>query len=217
MRLEDFLLKAIRHGVIISSITDKGWAWGAQKRYAELTSLIDFECNFDEAGICKVYQPRKTGPKGGKRSKALLHDLSKCCCRGCWRRVGYLKALPNHTSELSDIAELFNEETGFWRSGKGCVLPREYRSNTCLFHMCRRKPSKSRPGDPLELLRDMMRTPCEPDYLHKYSKYPKTFRSYSRYRGKSVSRKWISPGKMKEMILKDNDRRKKKEASNGNN
>lgn len=214
MKLGDFLESAMDRGVIISNITDMGWAWAHHKDYAELTSLIDFECGFDENGICKIRQ--RPGRKGKKPSKADLRHLSKNCCSGCSYEVGYLRSLPNNIIELQQIAELFNKRDGFWRPGKGCTLPRKYRSNTCLFHMCRRHLSKSREGDPLELLRDMMYTPCEPDYYHSYSPLPKTFKGWSNLRGKSSRRRWISVVKMRKRILEDNKKRKRK-ASNGDN
>jgi hypothetical protein len=164
MRLGDFLKEVLGYrGVVISNITDLGWSWGARQKYAELTSLVDFGCDFDEDGVCKIYQDQNLGLKGGKARKEKIEKVSRCCCGGCRASCGYLGSLPNDANVLRRIAGLFDEKTGFWRLGKGCVLPREYRSNTCLFYMCRRDPSKSKVGYPFELLRDMMRTPCVPD------------------------------------------------------
>ena len=66
-----------------------------------------------------------------------------CCCQRCRGTVGWHRNLPNDYYRLKRIASCFDEETGFWRVNKGCVLPRKYRSSTCLRHSCTEiKPTK---------------------------------------------------------------------------
>ena len=104
----------------------------AMKNYMamlESTKNIDFECEF---GLNDKYC------FGNARRIA-------CCCSGCKYNKGYLRQMVYHQGIIivfgTDKAvklynKHFNNETGFWREGKGCVLPRKYRSPTCVFHSC---------------------------------------------------------------------------------
>lgn len=88
----------------------------------EATSAINYDCQFKD-GKCKSnvssYNPR-------------------CCCQGCAGALGYLRGGLNKIPLGSDkeILPLFSEKTGFWRKGKGCILPRKYRSVVCLSFNC---------------------------------------------------------------------------------
>jgi hypothetical protein len=61
-----------------------------------------------------------------------------CCCSGCRSCFGFLYQLPESYNVIQFYAEHFNGETGFWRKGTGCILPRSHRSSTCLTHNCDR-------------------------------------------------------------------------------
>ena len=52
------------------------------------------------------------------------------CCRTCAHELG------NGALNLTNI-ELFDSEYGFWRKGKGCILPVEDRPLTCLSFSCK--------------------------------------------------------------------------------
>lgn len=206
MRLGDFLDELLLHrALIINNITNMGWCWSERKRYAELTSMIDFKCNFDEDGICEQYQYKKHYKSGRRKAKETIERVSKCCCRSCGDYIGYLDSLPNSRYDLELIASRFNKKTGFWRLGEGCVLPREYRSNTCLFYMCNHSQFKK--NSTLFLLRSIMTTP----WVSKPSTYtriiisspPKMITKY--HSGKR--RSWISYDKMERMIIKEYGKR----------
>lgn len=86
---------------------------------AVLTGLFEFACDF------------KNGKCAGKR------DTVKCCCSNCASSIGHFgDQWPNNTEALEQLAGYFNPETGFWRVGKGCILPRHRRSLTCAFYVC---------------------------------------------------------------------------------
>ena len=80
-----------------------------------LTRYIDYKCEFTPSGNCKKREDKT------------------CCCGGCYHRCGYLENI--FYKDLEKIAALFKEKTGFW-SEKGCTLPREMRSTTCLGMHC---------------------------------------------------------------------------------
>lgn len=95
------------------------------------TENINYKCNFDSDGICK-------------------DNISiMCCCAECFQSCGYLFNGPNiiFKSNLKKYIRYFSSKIinnksynkkaiGFWREGKGCILPREMRSHTCLSYHC---------------------------------------------------------------------------------
>ena len=98
----------------------KGW----MKRYkmAEESRTIDFGCEIKN-GVCKT---RPEAPP------------SRLCCGNCAQCVGhfdsYHDALP--LTALIPLLDSFDAEDGWWREGKGCIMPVKWRSNTCLFYAC---------------------------------------------------------------------------------
>jgi hypothetical protein len=105
----------------------RGWRCSTFTQLAELTSYLNFECNFNEKGLCKARQ----GEGWGIRKKA---DM--CCCRACRFNVGYLYEMTASKLMIEEYARLFNEKTGFWRAKTGCILPRKMRSGTCVTYNC---------------------------------------------------------------------------------
>lgn len=87
-----------------------------------LTDSIDFKCNFNENGQCR--ENRVDWASG--------HPA--CCCKDCARSTGYLDIM--FENEIDEYAKSFNAKTGFWRKGKGCILPRKKRSPTCVTFTC---------------------------------------------------------------------------------
>lgn len=94
---------------------------------AEMTSMVDYRCGF-KGGTCKIHHSRATR----NPNRAAL-----CCCVGCYHSMGYMMctSLPKG-SDVVLMASLFDEETGYWRKGVGCALPRRLRSPICLRHNC---------------------------------------------------------------------------------
>ena len=101
-------------------------------RLAKLTEKINFDCKFNEKGGCKNHSKYIT-----------------CCCSGCSGSVGHFtyRNFDSHTPKekieniLLFYAKNFDEQDGFWREGKGCILPREKRSQICLTYNCGYIPS----------------------------------------------------------------------------
>jgi len=106
--------------------TISGWRYHSYIKLAALTSYIKFECNFNEKGLCKARN------HSGNTSK----KASMCCCGGCRGSVGFIFQMPADFQIIEEYANFFNEETGFWRAGTGCALPRSHRSPTCLTYNC---------------------------------------------------------------------------------
>jgi len=113
--------------------------WETWSERAEKTASIDFGCDFDASGIC-----------ANRRAYAPSPDLQMCCCSGCASAHGYLTAIPPNTAPY--YARLFHKVTGFWREGKGCFLPRKFRSRTCLGFHCFSKVNICRYLDTGELV-----------------------------------------------------------------
>lgn len=95
------------------------------QQLAKLTAKIDFKCRF-EKGKCRE------------------HRTVRCCCSNCAFYFGYLGTMfMNYYSDIEDIEEQilyyvkkYTLRNGFWRRNKGCILPREMRSATCLTYNC---------------------------------------------------------------------------------
>jgi hypothetical protein len=95
--------------------------WDVRERRAAATSVVDYGCNIKN-GQCRRYN----GPKSA--------EAEKLCCHSCYINLGYLQCIPKqHTKS---IIALFLPNVGFWRKGVGCILPRKWRSNTCLRFNC---------------------------------------------------------------------------------
>ena len=90
------------------------------KALKTLTSLIDFGCNFDDTGLCRLYRNTEYNPR--------------CCCNNCHGATGHFTNI--QLTDTPKIARHFKEKVGFWRKGRGCILPRELRSDTCITYIC---------------------------------------------------------------------------------
>jgi hypothetical protein len=118
--------------------------------HAALAGTMDFGCDFDSDGWCLgerasikkgMYPPICDVPKG----KEYLHRM--CCCKHCYESLGYLGSNRFLFSEdIPTYEKLFKRKIGFWRRGKGCVLPRKLRSKICQSFVCA-KASKKRQND----------------------------------------------------------------------
>lgn len=102
-------------------ISGKKVSWSYYKARAKRTGQLDFDCQFKD-GHCK-------------RSRNDASPEAKMgCCQGCPSTIGYLKEIERGSAW--SYAQLFDPLTGFWREGKGCILPREMRSPICLSYNC---------------------------------------------------------------------------------
>ncbi len=78
---------------------------------------VDFNCQIDDNGSCK--------DKQGSNS---------CCCHNCYQNAGFFRRVVD--LDITKYAKVFSVKTGFWREGKGCILPHKFRSTTCLTTHC---------------------------------------------------------------------------------
>ena len=111
-----------RRTLKISELAPFDLTWNQWAKFTKITSNLNFGCNFKTKGknICS---------KGGEREV--------CCCGDCGYDIGYLDLVPNNEETIKEIASLFNgKSNGFWRKGKGCILPTKYRSKTCITYRC---------------------------------------------------------------------------------
>lgn len=139
MEFGEFLAYAVRRNVCIMSdhLLESYSIGGITKvpasfmyALADLTEGLDYGCGFDSEGICQ----RNRNPQFIQGMDASSRRRKQCCCGGCATSVGYLRQIT--FGSVSEYARNFTEETGFWREGLGCVLPRRLRSATCLRHYC---------------------------------------------------------------------------------
>lgn len=114
----------------------------------KLTERIEFGCDFVEDGLCK----------GAIKQ---WKNETTCCCGLCYIKCGYLHFIIE--SDIKEYSKLFNEETGFWKKGVGCTLPRIARSRTCLLYSC---------NDPKNILFDSIKVfrAFEEFLIEKYRK-----------------------------------------------
>lgn len=102
------------------------YPWSVHEEVAAKTAKVDFGCDFKDDN-CK-YQ-RVNGSWSSKPDR-----VEMCCCANCETKIGYLDAIPVGTARK--YLRYWSKKTGFWRKGKGCILPRKMRSPTCLLHIC---------------------------------------------------------------------------------
>jgi len=134
--------------VMLRQGTDRnGMNWSTYERLAALTKYIDYGCKFTVLG-CKQYRYKskeekdETTARWKKDHDGRPHPNLMCCCGGCRYSVGYINVF--NVDSIAKIARYYNDKSGFWREGKGCVLPRKYRSHTCLNHSCSGKSLTAR-------------------------------------------------------------------------
>ena len=108
---------------------------------AILSSLFNFPCDFKD-GKC------------ANKSRSI-----RCCCTNCAHCLGHFEGYwPCDTHLLADYARRFTSKNGFWRPGKGCILPRHMRSLTCAFYICSniKKEFEKRNNDDILNLRQVI-------------------------------------------------------------
>jgi len=83
---------------------------------------MEFSC-FKPGGKC--YE----APKG-----------SVCCCGSCCAHLGHFASDDIiFGKDITTYNKLFFPKTGFWHKHKGCLLPRELRSITCITYNCEKE------------------------------------------------------------------------------
>lgn len=103
--------------------------WPTVKDLKTATQYLPFGCQFKSDGTCKT--ARKHVHKGWNEWR----KNEMCCCKHCYKNSGYLDLI--HENDISTYNKSFINGVGFWRKNKGCLLPRELRSSTCLLYNCR--------------------------------------------------------------------------------
>jgi hypothetical protein len=93
---------------------------------ANLLEHLDFGCDFDDKGVCARNRAHPDiYPTGQYEDRG--------CCSFCPTTKGYLE----EEADFGEVKHLFDKNTGFWRKGVGCILPRENRSKPCSFYYCK--------------------------------------------------------------------------------
>lgn len=117
----------------------RGWfltvaiSWKEYTRRALLTATVDFGCAHNGTTCAMT---RKNPSYESKRKPGTA------CCYNCQNSYGNLRVIRPGTSGY--YARLFDWELGFWRPGRGCILPRPMRSDGCLGWQCYEQFSKVR-------------------------------------------------------------------------
>lgn len=128
MNVEEFRKKAAkRYQLKFSDTSYGGLPWEDWYKLASSTNKIEYGCCFQIDGTC--IQSRNQEKRGSSPDPM-------CCCRWCVGNVGYFDRIQNDPEVIAMIADHFKAKVGFWRKGKGCILPRKYRSTTCLGYRC---------------------------------------------------------------------------------
>lgn len=98
----------------------RGYDPETYRELAKRTENVDYDCDFKN-GIC--------------RGKVLGRNG---CCMHCASTFGYWEKEDRGLDEetVKAMAEFYDSDKGFLRDGCGCILPREYRSPTCLYIFC---------------------------------------------------------------------------------
>lgn len=100
------------------------------ERFKALLALVDYGCDFRN-GKCIDSRRKKIHRRWADPEKPGM-----CCCRGCASNSAYMDYHPRLPEAITFLTETYDSETGFWRKGKGCIIPHKWRSQTCLGHYC---------------------------------------------------------------------------------
>ncbi len=148
MKTSKFRVRLKDCGVRFRDFTLNDLSWEDWRVLADLTKYFDFDCQFSETGCRtqKITLPTKQafmdyyyGRKPAwdaevRRWKSKIQRNVMCCCRSCCNTMGWIMYMDKDIVPM--MARYYNDKTGFWRPHKGCVLPRIYRSKTCIGFSC---------------------------------------------------------------------------------
>lgn len=116
---------------------DFGDTWKERERRATTTASFNYGCDWQE-GKCK------------EQREVPDRSTSRACCSTCASHVGFIRYLPWYA--IRYVRSLFNQKTGFWREGRGCIVPRKWRSWGCLTYTCRHIDSGNPYGHAIKTL-----------------------------------------------------------------
>lgn len=131
-------------------------SWDLYKQLAKATEMVNFKCEFDERGICINRRPYADQLYYKKHPR----QLQMCCCSGCYYELGYQRTLQKDERIINRLARHFDdgrEKKGYWRPKRGCILPRELRTTTCLSHYCRAASSEGKLSEAENILLTVIR------------------------------------------------------------
>ena len=120
MKKELFTTHVTNKGIKILSKNDSNFNIHVLKNFRDLKEFIqylDFDCQINPKGGCRV-----------------TPNSLQCCCHNCYHNGGFFNIMMD--TDITKYSKHFSIRTGFWRKGKGCVLPHKMRSITCLTHHC---------------------------------------------------------------------------------
>ena len=63
-------------------------------------------------------------------------DSKRGCCANCANSNAHTIGRVPPQEKYLKLKYKFNLKTGYFREGKGCMLPRKYRSGACLMYLC---------------------------------------------------------------------------------
>ncbi len=123
----------------VSHTAHRGYAWEQWKVLAETAAEIDWQCDFDAQGKCKMARIASCkDPSLGH----VVGNNDRNCCFHCSANKGFLEKVPQDA--VPQILTLYDPHLGFWAAEKGCVLPWKWRSHVCLGFSCRSEPESLR-------------------------------------------------------------------------
>jgi len=125
-------VKFFNRDCAFSNLSYGGLEWPEWYKLANMTRNIDYGCRFSR----QVRDGSVDGYPKCEKQREYKYTDEMCCCSICYNSLGYLRFIQNDLKVIKRIAGLFRPEIGFWRKGKGCILPRKYRSAVCLGYRC---------------------------------------------------------------------------------
>lgn len=140
MKTGPFLSICIENNVSILIPGDK-----RLNSYKAATKNFSYPCKFNRIGKCVA-----------------VVLSSDCGCEDCACKFGYIRHIRAAQYTINKYAALFDQRTGFWRSNKGCILPRNLRSIKCLTRICITRRKKFEAMNSEEVIEFM-------DLLSKYT------------------------------------------------
>ena len=123
--------------------TGQSVQWAAHKIFARATAKIAFGCDIrpDPNGVVTCKNRRDLEGYACRYPHSTTERVEMACCVGCASALGYLDTIPPGSARR--YVRYWSKATGFWRKGKGCLLPRTMRSVTCLRYNCSDEASKA--------------------------------------------------------------------------
>lgn len=124
------------------------------------TGIVILRCSLSSiqrAALNRLSESRKVKDFCGTCWTEHKESRPMCCCYHCSRMVGYFE--PSEHDRLIHALQAvpFDQETGFWKAGQGCTLPRALRSDTCIGYFCGPGSVRQR----ADMIKVMFGSPCK--------------------------------------------------------